>query len=164
MIKISTRFLQWLVVLLLSALLPGCFEPEKTAVSYAAYNHTDKSIVSIIVNGEGGILNSDAHAGGGEVCCVVIPNKWRSGLGATIKWQEAGTYKKDAKENVIVENGIPVLIKAPWKETTVAIPEYDEQMGQFQMHFFPGDEVKIVVSNYMPGHPKYPLSIPDEDK
>jgi len=152
------------MALLFSVSLSGCFEPEKSGVSYAAYNHTDKSIVSIIVNGEGGILGSRAHGGGGEICCVVIPNRWRPGLKATIKWQEDDIPVFDTTGKRVVRNGIPVVIESPWKETTVEVLEYDKHLGQFQMHFFPGDEIKIVVSNYMPGHPKYPLSIPDENK
>jgi hypothetical protein len=152
------------MALLVSASLSGCFEPEKSGVSYAAYNHTDKSIVSIIVNGEGGILGSRAHGGGGEICCVVIPNKWYPGLKATIKWEEDGDWLLDENGKEVIRNGKRVYVPAPWKEKTVEVLEYDKHLGQLQMHFFPGDEIKIVVSNYMPGHPKYPLSIPDEDK
>lgn len=156
---------RWPMVLLLSALLSGCFEPEKTAVSYAAYNHTDKSIVSIIVNGEGGILGSRAHGGGGEICCVVIPNKWRPGLKATIKWEEDGDWLLDENGKEVIRNGKRVYVPVPWKEKSVEVLEYNEHLGQFQMHFFPRDEVKVVVSNYMPGHPKYPISIiPGEDR
>ena len=162
----STPFKNHLSALrLIAAMLPllllsGCFEPDTAGVGYTAFNHTDKSIVSIIVNGQGGVAHATAHGGGSEVCCVVIPRKWQQGLKAVIKWQEAGTYKRDSRGNEILENGVPVLIKAPWNEKTVEIHEYDENLGQFQIHFFPGAKIEIVVSNLMPGHPKYPLQLP----
>jgi hypothetical protein len=157
--------LRYLFLLFLTPLsLTACSGDDTTAVSYTAYNHTDKSIVSIIINGEGGILNVGPHGGGGgDVCCVVIPNTWRPGLKATIKWQEDGVYKRDAKGNIMKNDGVPIVIESPWKERTVEVPQYDDQLGQFQIHFFPHDEIKVVVSNFFPGHPKYPLTLPKEE-
>ena len=155
-------FLRHLIPLLLLAFsLAACSGDDTTAVSYAAYNHTDKSIVSIIVNGEGGILNAPAHDGGGEVCCVVIPNKWRPGLTATITWQEAGVFKRDAQGNIMTNDGVPIVIESPWKERTVEIPPYDEHHGQFFIHFLAGDKVKVAVSLYGPRNPKHPYHFSD---
>lgn len=141
-------------------LLSGCFEPEKTPVGYHAYNHTDKSIVSILVNGQGGVAAATAHGGGSEICCINLPNKWLPGLSVNIRWQEAGSYQTDEKGNVMVENGVPVLVKGSIKERTVEIRKYD-QLGNFFMHFLPGDEVKVAVSLYLPGHPQHPYHFPD---
>ena len=49
--KISPLFL----ATMLSLLLVACSE-ETVPVSYSGLNNTDKSIVSIIVNGEGGVF------------------------------------------------------------------------------------------------------------
>ena len=149
------------MALLFSASLSGCFEPEKSGVSYAAYNHTDKSIVSIIVNGEGGILGSRAHGGGGEICCVVIPNKWRPGLKATIKWQQDDIPVFDTTGKRVIRNGIPVVIESPWKEKNVEVSDYGEQLGRLFIHFLPRDEVKVAVSLYGPGHPNHPYRFDD---
>ena len=152
------------MALLFSASLSGCFEPEKSGVSYAAYNHTDKSIVSIIINGEGGILGSRAHGGGGEICCVVIPNRWRPGLKATIKWEEDGDWLLDENGKEVIRNGKRVYVPAPWKEETVEVPDYGEELGKFFIHFLPGDEVKVAVSPYAPWNPKHPYHFPDSDR
>ena len=141
-------------------LLCGCFEPEKTPVGYHAYNHTDKSIVSIIVNGQGGVAAATAHGGGSEICCINLPNKWRPGLQATIKWQEDGNWLLDENGQELIRNGKRVYVPAPWKERTVEIPKYD-QPGNFFMHFLPSDEVKVAVSLYFPGHPQHPYYFPD---
>lgn len=145
----------------LAVLLSGCFEEQKTAVSYTAYNHTDRWIIDIIVNGEGGILAASPRGGGGEMCCVVIPNKWRSGLNVTIKWRGGGEYKRDVQGNVFQINGVPEVIEDPWIEKTVEIPQYGEELGRFNIHFFPKDKIQVFVNNYGPGHPKYPIPDPD---
>ena len=161
MLKTLLRHL--IPLLLLAFSLAACSGDDTTAVSYRAYNHTDKSIVSIIVNGEGGILHATKHAGGAEVCCVVIPNKWRPGLTATIKWQLDGHWVRDKNGQIVVKDGHNQFVEGEWKERTIEIPKYDDQLGQFQIHFFPHDEVKAVVSDVYPGNPQYPLALPNEN-
>jgi hypothetical protein len=140
-----------------SAMLAGCFEEEKTSVSYTAYNDTDRGIVSIIVNGRGGILNASSHGGGGEMCCVAIPNKWRPGLNATIKWAEDGDWLLDDQGREVIRDGKRVYVPRPYKEKTVEVPRYDNRLGRFNIHFFPNDEVRVIVNMYGPGHPDYPF-------
>lgn len=131
-----------------SLLLAACGE-ETVAVSYTGYNHTDKSIVSVAVNGEGGVLHASAHGGGIHVCCVEIPKKWKPGLKATIKWQEGGTFQRDENGVVVKTNGVPVVIEGAWKERTVEVPKY-EAMGEFYIVFSPNDELNVAVSNGRP--------------
>ena len=138
-----------IILLAFSILLAACGD-ETVAVSYGGANHTDKSIVSVIVNGEGGILDIRAHTVGGTgMCCVVIPKRWRPGLKVTIKWQEDGDWLLDEKGKEVIRNGKKVYVPAPWKERTVDIPEY-KAMGEFYIVFFPNDEVKGAVSNGLP--------------
>lgn len=140
-----------LLAILLAIPLAGCLEEEKVPLSYLALNHTDKWIVSIVVNGEGGVLDVSPQGGGGKiVCCTMLPKRWRPGLMASIKWQEGGTFKRDKKGAVVTEDGVPVVIESPWKESTVEVPKYDEQMGDFYIIFFPNDEIRVAVSNGIP--------------
>jgi len=148
------------IAIVFSLFLAACGEEEKIGVSYFGYNHTEKSIVSIIVNGEGGILHAPANDGGGQACCVMLPRKWKPGLIVTIKWQEGGTFQRDEKGAVVKKNGVPVVIEGPWKERTVEVPEY-ESMGEFYIHFLPSDEVKVAVTLYGPRNPKHPYRFAD---
>lgn len=147
-----------------SIVLSACTTDEKVGVSYHAYNHTDKHIVSIIINGEGGILDARAHGEGGGVCCVVLPKHWRPGLMATVKWQEDDipVLNPDGTRKII--NGVPASTESPWKEKIVEVPKYGEEMGIFFMHFFPDDEVKVLVSLHGAGGANHSYPHPDDDQ
>ena len=132
--------------------------------SYLGVNNTDKSIVSIIVNGEGGISHVDSQNIGGQDCCVNLPRKWHSGIKVTIKWQLGGTYKLDSKGNKVIEDGVPVVIEGDWKTKTVDVPEYkgEDAEGYLYIFFYPNDEVKVLRSNGVPHRADYP--VPEEFK
>ena len=147
--------LRLFIVLATCILITACFEEEKETVSYVAYNHTDDGIVSIIINGEGGILGADPQGGGGEMCCILLPKKWRPGLKAAIKWRIDGDWLLDAEGKEVIRDGKRVYVPAPWKERTVEVPKYEE-MGRFYIHFLPKDEIKVAVSLVGPGHAKHP--------
>lgn len=148
------------LAILASLLLAGCLDEEKVGLSYHAYNHMDKSIVSIAINGKGGILDAIAHGEGGGVCCVVLPKKWRPGLVATIQWQLDGEWLKDEQGNEVIRDGKTVLVPGPWKERTVEVPKYGPEMGTFFIHFFPNEEVKVLVNLYGATSTQHPLPHP----
>lgn len=158
------RCTQILLTGLLALSVSACFEQEKVGISYVGVNYTDEQIASIVVNGEGGILNVTAQNEGSEMCCVVIPRKWVPGLKVTIKWQGGGTYKRDAQGNIATIDGVPVVIESPWKSKTVAVPVYDEQQldGRVYIHFFPHDDVEVTVNKFGPGHSSHPYPSPSK--
>lgn len=147
----------------LTASLVACSKDDTVAVSYLGYNHTARSIVSVAINGERGILNVSAYGGGGkEVCCVVLPTEWRPDLKATIKWEEDGDWLRDDKGDIVIRDGNKVYVPRPFKETTVGVPKYASggAVGQFAVHFFPNDVVRVTVLPYGPGHAGYPYPYP----
>lgn len=136
---------------LVFSMLGGCLEEETVPLSYSAINRMDKGILSIAINGEGGVLNASAHEGGGAtVCCVLLPRKWRPGLTVKITWQEAGIYKRDKHGGIVEVDGVPIVIRGSWKEKSVEVPPYPKEMGTFYMVFLPNDEVRIAVKNGYP--------------
>jgi hypothetical protein len=142
------------------AMLVGCFEEETTGVSVIGVNHTNVDIIEVSpTGGRGGIVTAYAHGTSGNVCCTTIPTKWRADLTATISWQDGSIAKRDPAGNRVLNDGVPVLIEQPRKSKTVAIPKYDSAEDLW-IHFFPNDEVKLVVSKYGPGHPKHGLPDP----
>ncbi len=143
------------------ALLVGCFEEEKTGVSVIGVNHTDIDIIEVSpTGGRGGIVSAYPHGTSGNVCCITIPTKWRPDLTATIAWQNASIAKLDSSGNRVLIDGKAILIEQLRKSKTVPIPKY-ESAEDLWIHFFPNDEVKLVVSKYSPGHPKHGLPDPE---
>lgn len=158
-----TRLIAGLLASSISFTLTACGQDDTVAVGYEAYNHTSTPINSVIVNGEGGVLNAPAYGGGGGVCCVVLPSKWRLGLTAVVKWEEDGDWLTDAEGNVVIRDGKEVYVPRPYKEKTVNVQEYvgGDQTGRFRIHFFPGDDVRVTVLPYGPGHKDYPYPYPE---
>ncbi len=138
-----TRALLLLTLVCLSA----CdSKPPTWAVSYGAVNHTDKYIVSIAINGEGGVLTAPMHGQGGGVCCVVVPQRWKPGLTATIQWEEDGKLIRDEKGEIFYFDGAPKYIPGPVKAQTVELPRY-KKSGDFYVFFFPGDVIKVALTS-----------------
>ena len=127
--------------------LSGCdLKPPTWAVSYGAVNHTDKYIVAIAINGEGGILTAPMHGQGGGVCCVVVPQQWRPGLTVKVQWEEDGKLIRDEKGDIMYFDGAPKYIPGPSKTQVVPLPKY-EKSGDFYVFFFPGDVVKVALTS-----------------
>lgn len=141
--------MKWLIALFLTVFVSACAteQPMKESSTAAAQigivNHTSKYIYSASVNGSWG-GNMDAWgAGGAGVCCTSIPRVWYPGMKVLVRWN------------------MPDGIKDVIKEKTVEIEKYDEP-GSIYMHFFPNDEVRVVVSIY-PGYSSaHPIPEPIE--
>jgi len=86
---------------------------------------------------------------------------------ATIKWQLDGDWLKDEQGKEVIRDGKTVLVPGPWKEGTVEVPKYsvdDLDRGTFYMHFFPNDDVKVLVATRWAGFEGHPYPHPDGTK
>ena len=137
------------LLLACTAWLAGCQVQDDTlAVPYGAVNHTDVGIASIVINGKGGILAPPKHGQGGGVCCVIVPRQWHPGLTVTIAWREDGHWLRDHKGQFVLDaDGDKQFIEGPWKTRTVPLPKYKGEMGDFYVFFFPGDDVRVAMTN-----------------
>ncbi|WPB55349.1 DUF3304 domain-containing protein [Xylophilus sp. GOD-11R] len=78
--------------------------------------------------------------GGTVLAGYPVPRTWTPGLKVLVRW------KPDGRE---------------WVQKTTTIPPYDDA-GMLYVHFFPNDEVRVVVSRVgtqNPGHPIPPTAI-----
>ena len=111
-------------------------------------------IPTFLVDGNWG-GSAGGLGGSGNVCCAIIPEKWRPGLVAHVKWQECDTshilYDKRGRR---IDPDTTKICKKSWHEATAPIPEY-EKLGTFMVHFFPDHQVAVVVSPVYPGNPHY---------
>ena len=145
--KMLDMFIRYFCLSAVCLVFWGC-QPPTTGVSVTGYNHMDGiPIYAFSVNGGAGGGNLEGGGGGSQSCCIVIPNRWRPGLKAKIVW-EYDTYQNDPA---------PPL---PSQSIEVDVPEYTKP-GVFQVHFYSGHKVKVVVSSCRPGHAFYPMSKED---
>lgn len=128
-----------LVVLAGGALRDTQAQPSDRATAQVGIvNHTGNYIYSASVDGAGGANMSRWGVGGADVCCASIPRVWHPGIRVLVRWD------------------MPEGSKHVVKEKIVDIEKY-ETPGSIYMHFFPNDEVRVVVSRVGPSNPAYPI-------
>ena len=138
-----------LISLVAAMLLAGCVTAQQKAQSDFAtaqvgiVNHTGKYIYSATVDGSGG-GNMDAWgAGVADICCTSIPRVWYQGMKVVVQWDMPSGHTHVVKEKI------------------VEVEKYDRP-GSIYMHFFPNDEVRVIISNVYPWHPDHPIPPPVE--
>ncbi len=142
--------MKWLFALLAALSLSACAgldladeddTPKTAPAQVGIVNHTGNYIYSASVNGAGGGNMSAWGAGGASVCCASIPMVWRPGLKVRVRWN------------------MPIGTKDVIKEKIVEVEKYDEP-GSIYLHFFPNDEVRVIVSNIQGWSKDHPITPP----
>ncbi|WP_092312557.1 DUF3304 domain-containing protein [Cupriavidus alkaliphilus] len=131
----------------LSIFVLGCAERADTfGAEVLGYNHTDQFIAAFTINGAY-MGRSPSHGQSEAICCIKIPSKWNSKLEVEVSWT------KDDRSNEF------------WKSKVIKIPYY-ASTGHLAVHFFPHEEVRVIVSEVYVGHERYPFPSPflREDK
>ena len=138
------RFIQ-LFTIALAVTVSGCAlrqsqeqESDRATAQVGIANHTGNFIYSASVDGAGGANMARGGVGGADVCCTSIPRVWYPGMKVLVRWD------------------MPVGHQHIVKEKVVEVEKY-ETPGSIYMHFFPNDEVRVVVSPVGPGNPAYPI-------
>ncbi len=130
------------LLLLASCAAHGRHEEEKPSATATAQvgivNHTGSYIYSASVDGAGGGNMARWGAGGANVCCTSIPRVWQSGMKVLVRWNMPEGHTDIIKEKI------------------VEVEKYDRP-GDIYMHFFPNDEVRVVVSNASGYSKKHPI-------
>ena len=141
--------MKWLFILLPLFWLSACSglgvaedEPPQTApAQVGVVNHTGNFIYSASVNGAGGGNMSAWGAGGAGFCCASIPKVWYPGMMVRVRWDMPEGHKHIVKEKI------------------VEVERYEET-GSIYLHFFPNDEIRVVVSPVGPRSPRHPIPPP----
>lgn len=126
---------------LLLSLMAGC-GGRTVQLGVRGYMHgeADDPIRFFKIDGVTGAMPEAGEGPGKVACCVHLPIEWTPGLTATVE----------------LGDGPP-----PWpspRVLQVPVEEYrGYARGTLQAHFYPGGRVRIVVSRFAPGHPRYPL-------
>ena len=81
---------------------------------------------------------SGLSCGGIVAAGYPVPVTWTPGMKVKVRWNR------------------PIKGEDNWIEKTTTIPRY-EKAAMLIVHFFPNDEVRVVVSNYYPESPNHPI-------
>lgn len=132
----------------LGACTLGSADAEKSATEAETFtarigivNHTSRYIYSATVDGNGGGHSEAFNAGIGNMCCATLPLKWVPGLKVSVTWD------------------MPVGRKHEYKTEVVDVEHYDLP-GTLYLHFFPDDEVRVVVTKWAGDSSKHPIPPP----
>ena len=136
-----------LTLLLLAVGLTGCEEKPKVAerayVKMTGYNYTEDYIHEFYIDGAWGGNVRAYGGGGGFVCCLGVPEEWRTGLTATVRWSTSASRNKPYTGET-------------WHEELVSIEPYGIAGSILHVHFLPDNKVRLIVSHIGPRTPNYP--------
>ena len=92
--------------------------------------------------------------GGSDYCCVTLPEKWRPGMVAELRWAVAD-WSKENKEETAVGNYRSIT----WKcfKAIVPVEKYDGEPEQLYVHFFAGGLARMVSSGPAPESTAHPI-------
>ena len=135
--------IRWLLISLSSVvMLLGCKSQSSAGdgydevVSVRSTNHTPYNITEFYVDGVWAGGSPALGVGSGTVCCAVkIPQQWREGLTAKVRWTHSQAIN-DAHGKPIGETA--------WYEYDAPILPY-QQWNTVRVHFFSDGTAKIVV-------------------
>jgi Protein of unknown function (DUF3304) len=134
-----------------TAAQPGNTDAE-IGLKLSALNYTDVPIGTFYVDGAwgGNVPSRIGSAGGGIMCCVSVPQKWRPGLTVTIEWRNDAMYRRNP--DAVASRIVPVEPYGSFSD------------GYLWIVFFPGDKIKVYASPWLPGAREFPegLQAPDE--
>jgi len=105
----------------------------------------DFNVTEFYVNKYGGTGIGREGGGGGSVCCVMIPVRWRPGLIVEVRWVVADRSHENRKE-IEAGNFESVTTKGPYI-AKVPVEKYDTP-GDLYVHFFPRGRVRVVSTAY----------------
>ena len=136
------RRLEWLALPCLLA-LAACGHSQDvptTGVGLTGIDHLADhlSVQEFSVDGTSG---AQAGKGGRTVCCVSLPTHWQPGMTVKVKWNVTNWRDCTGEEH----------------EAVVPVEKYDEAAHMY-VHFFPGNKVRVISSNYYPEGANYPES------
>ena len=140
--------MKWFLSLVCALLLSSCAAQQNAERAGATaqvgiVNHTGKYIYTATIDGAGGGRMSAWGAGVANICCTSIPRVWYPGMNVLVRWN------------------MPEGIKDVVKEKVVEVEKY-ERPGSIYLHFFPNDEVRVVVTSTAGYSLKHPIPPPVE--
>ncbi|WMJ70219.1 DUF3304 domain-containing protein [Stenotrophomonas sp. 24(2023)] len=119
--------------------------PPNMGVRLAIANYSDDGLGTVFINGTwGGGMEPNA-SGNPATCCVSLPRQWQPGLKVSVAYRTSSMYLQD-KQSIA--------------ERDVMVPPYSPFVDGFiYFMYFPGDDLRVVVTRIGLGYPGFPFDI-----
>ena len=160
------RLLGLCFVILAAALCSACggFATTRNNDDFAGVSLTgvqhmghDFNISEFYVDGYYGSNVGREGGGGGYMCCVMLPTKWRPGLSVEVRWSVGNWSKLDRSQTVL---GDYSSLTFEIYKAQVPVEKY-EAAEDVYVHFFAGGKARVVSSMAGPEGPRHPISRSD---
>ena len=144
--SIARGYFPLLKVVLSAIFMISCGETN-VSLDLCGLNYTTKLIDEFSVDGYSGANISPDGGGGKFTCCILMPRSWRNGMTVTVRWTHDRSNPRYTMKKV------------------VPVPKYEpEDLGFLAVHFYPGDVIKVLVTNKAETYPGYPYPRPSRAK
>jgi hypothetical protein len=165
--KKQMSWLQKLALSLLALTFAGCAsvqaginDSNSTPVGLTGTQHMGPNfnVSGFYVDGAYGSNVGREGGGGSDVCCVLLPNKWRPGLTAEVRWA-VGDWSKENLTETAAGNYTSITSEGVYK-ALVPVEKYEEP-GKVYVHFFKGGKVRVVSGPFGYGSKEHPIQRDD---
>lgn len=132
-------------------------EDEYLATVVIGVHHLgqDYLIPEFYINKYGGTGVQREGGGSGEMCCIMIPRRWRPGLLVEVRWRVEDWSHADRLE---IEAGNYRSVKArAMYIAKVPVEKYSEVYSLY-VHFFPNGQVRVLTTPFSVISPDHPVS------
>jgi hypothetical protein len=114
----------------------------------------DFNISDFYVDGYNGSNVGREGGGGSDVCCVMLPKKWRPGLTVELRWA-VGDWSKEIPAETGFGNYKSITSEGVYK-AKVPVEKYDVP-GHVYVHFYAGGKARVVSSEVGSGNSHHPI-------
>jgi hypothetical protein len=129
---------------LLLAAIVGCSDDGGGASNVSGYNYTDYYIAGFSITNVGQNLSAggpnimpkekgEERSEGGGMCCIGIPDHWRPDMKVVVTWD--------------VDKVLDGVNLGTTYTATAKVPPYGSRIGDFIVHFLPGDRIRVQVGD-----------------
>ncbi|WP_395404542.1 DUF3304 domain-containing protein [Pseudoduganella sp. UC29_106] len=138
---------------LIYAFASQLFSAEKCPIDIEGYQYLPKGqrVYDFYLNTTQIDVSSE---GGGVICCILLPRKWRASLFVDVRWS-VWDWSEVSNEDLGRSDGEKPRQLAIYR-ARVPVERYGE-LGRVYVHVFEGGRVRIVPSQYGPSHEESPV-------
>jgi hypothetical protein len=154
---VAVALLVWLTSIVLSARETATRRSTGVLVTGVHHMGTNYEVLRFFLDGfEFGDAGREG-GGGGNICCVSLPEEWKPGLAVELRWEVADWSTVDPDQ--VKENNYASTRRAYYR-ARVPIEKY-QRADHLWVHFFSDGKARLISSVLPPENPLHPAADSD---